>query len=542
MKSIFIVFIFVLFIFKVNGQVNLIPNPSFRITMPDTCGDFNMFADSITIPWKRISLSNAFGVPSFSTCTPDLLRLLPNGFGGVNELPHSGFSCVSLMTFIQNNFIRTFLETKFESNLKKNRKYCSNLFLSLADSAYFACNDFGFYFSADSINEMDIDIVNQNIFPQIENNPQTNPLTNRIGWKEVKGIYIANGTEQYLTIGNFKSQAETDTTILPNWTVNTWYSDASYLIDDVSVTEIRALKTNNDDTSYCANAVIEKILSVYPDFFNVVWSTGDTSHSIVATTSGTYWVRASSECGTITDTFKIKILDANSFNFDLGRDTIFCKGFSTTLAVSNSNLNNYLWSTSDTTQSITITKKGIYFVEAQSLCGIVRDTIAIDEYSLPSKLINQNDTIIFVGDSLNLDAQIGLENYLWSTNQSTSSITITNYSQGTATYSLFANTINGCLVSDSIFIEFKAKPDTTKERLPLIIPNPQILTKAGGFEIINLPKNSHVFIYDGLGKTILVNQKDSIFSADIFSSGIYYYSIFFEDGNNIKGKILLLKN
>ena len=69
------------------------------------------------------------------------------------------------------------------------------------------------------------------MIPQINNDPIANPLTNKIGWSKIAGNFIANGTENYITIGNFLDDASTDTTHVYGGS----FPDGYYYIDDVSV-------------------------------------------------------------------------------------------------------------------------------------------------------------------------------------------------------------------------------------------------------------------------------------------------------------------
>ncbi len=537
MKQVFI-FIFLFIALSAKSQINLVPNPSFNFTTSDSCGLFDPFSDSINKPWRKFALSNAIGAsPSYHTCSQDYFHHLPDNFDGY-EFAHSGNSCIALSNYsIGTGELRSFTWVRLFKKLKKNKHYCSNVFLSMADSAYIACNDFGFYFSADSINENNLNIVTQNIFPQVENNPISNPLTQRIGWTEVQGIFTANGTEEYLTIGNFKSQAITDTTVLPNWTVNTWYGQAYYFLDDVSVIEVRALTTDNVDTTICTASNISKTLSIYPEFTNILWSTGDTAHSITITQAGKYWVTATNACGTITDTFTIKVVNPNDCTFNLGNDTLYCYNFVKQLSINNSNLYNYQWSNGATSNVIAINEPGIYWATAHSACGLKTDTIIISQVSLPNNIIEQNDTTIYVGDTLLINAIEGFTQYNWSTGANTQNIKVHSSKIKNQKYVLSAFTVDGCVVYDTLTVTYKIK-----EELPIIVPNPQFIGKGNSLIIINLPANSSVYLYDALGQQMLVNSNYvNDFTLDFTSSAIYFYKIVLSDGRVINGKVVLLE-
>ena len=85
--------------------------------------------------------------------------------------------------------------------------YCLSFFVSRADKIPYSVKNIGAYFSS-TLPTMG---GNQylNYTPQIIN--QSGFLTDTINWVEVQGCYTALGGEQYITIGNFNSNANTDT-------------------------------------------------------------------------------------------------------------------------------------------------------------------------------------------------------------------------------------------------------------------------------------------------------------------------------------------
>ena len=68
---------------------------------------------------------------------------------------------------------------------------------------------------------------------------ETNVLTSKkiisdtLNWTKVNFVYAAEGNENYLIIGNFQADSQTDTTTLSNQSGENYY-----YIDDISVTEI----------------------------------------------------------------------------------------------------------------------------------------------------------------------------------------------------------------------------------------------------------------------------------------------------------------
>jgi hypothetical protein len=64
-------------------------------------------------------------------------------------------------------------------------------------------------------------------------------LTDTLGWLKVQGSFVANGTEKYLTLGNFKTTAATTRSVMPTSPTFTYQRNVSeYYFDDISVIDI----------------------------------------------------------------------------------------------------------------------------------------------------------------------------------------------------------------------------------------------------------------------------------------------------------------
>jgi hypothetical protein len=104
-------------------------------------------------------------------------------------------------------------------------------------NCYLSINKIGAYFS----NAQLFESINSNLLvkPQILSDTSIF-YADSVNWMKINGIYIANGGEEYLTIGNFYDNKHTDTlhlvksNILPIGAIVHFY----YYIDDVSLYEI----------------------------------------------------------------------------------------------------------------------------------------------------------------------------------------------------------------------------------------------------------------------------------------------------------------
>lgn len=148
---------------------------------------------------------------------------------------------------------------------------------------------------------------------------------------------------------------------------------------------------------------------------NTLWSTNDTSSSIWINQSGTYWVAFDYHGCTRVDTFEV-LEDTTSIY--LGEDTSFCAGSVSPVTLTAASGTDWLWSTGQTTSSISTTGPGIYWVQASdSITGCsVTDTLAILEDPLPQISLSpgsfcEGDSILLVADPGNLYPGAS---YLWS--------------------------------------------------------------------------------------------------------------------------------
>lgn len=190
-----------------------------------------------------------------------------------------------------------------------------------------------------------------------------------------------------------------------------------------------------DQTSY---------LLAGPAGVNYQWSTGDSTQNIQVNTSGTYWLEAENGGCLAGDSVNVDFGVSPSVN--LGPDTSFlCTPISIDLDAGHSG-SNYLWSSGDTTQVLTVSQTGSFWVAVNQNGCIGYDTILIDLGMLPLLDIGPSDTICG-GDTLVLSAGSGWSQILWSGGDTTTDLSISN----PGTYSVTTE-LNGCLQGDTIEI------------------------------------------------------------------------------------------
>jgi hypothetical protein len=173
------------------------------------------------------------------------------------------------------------------------------------------------------------------------------------------------------------------------------------------------------DTTICAGASL--LLDAGGSGQSYVWSTGATSQTITANTSGSY---------AVTVTFGLNCAGADTINLvvvpnptvNLGNDTLFCSNLGLTLDAGPGN--TYAWSTGATSQTISLSAGGTYSVTVTNAgnCSAV-DTIVVANGVVPQVNLGPNVQLC-PGQSITLDAGTQATLYLWSTGAVTQTITV----------------------------------------------------------------------------------------------------------------------
>jgi gliding motility-associated-like protein len=228
------------------------------------------------------------------------------------------------------------------------------------------------------------------------------------------------------------------------------------------------------DTILCPKQSIQlgNINSQYNSF---LWSDNSNNKTLIVSSAGNYWLRATESCGNSSDTIQVNYYP--NIGLDLGKDTNICSGDILVLGISRS-LNNYSWSTGATTPSIVVSVAGTYWLETQTNCGPVRDSINVG--IIPN--INQPflgiDTTICSGQTIELSSNSNAE-YRWSTGENISNITA---SEGI----YWIDNLNRCdTLRDSIKITYFNTPK------PLIQVSKVLVKSKDSIVFINAgPKNN----------------------------------------------------
>lgn len=257
--------------------------------------------------------------------------------------------------------------------------------------------------------------------------------------KNSNGTTTLNNSASSLSISF--SQSGTDTIIIEGNSCGA----ASY---DTLIVKVGApfSFTFGVDSTYCGQ--INAILNPAVSNATYVWQDNSTTVTYQPTVAGTYWAKATRDNCTASDTIVIGLQNAVVPN--IGNDTSICAGDSIVKSFTCTGC-SYLWSTNQTSTSITIKQAGSYWLEVTDGNCKTRDTVIITIKQGPAVALG-NDTAVCAGDSLLKSYSCTSCKYLWNTGDTTASI----YMKQAGSYWLRAD--NGCINSDTITLSLNQPP------------------------------------------------------------------------------------
>ncbi len=241
------------FCFPLNGQINLVPNGSFDSITSCPNGPAQIYK---AVPWIDPSNSTS---DLFNLCSSNNLSSAPSNAAGWQN-PQTGNSYAGLVTYAQPSINhREYIQAELIDSLREGKAYCLSFFVSWGDSTKYATDGIGAYFSNTPISCSGCFLP----YTAQVNNDSGNVLDNSSQWQLVRGSFVAQGGEKYITIGNFKPDSETSIIVKDS---NAAYVVAYYYIDDISVVEIApAIASIGNISPICAGDSVQLGISSIPD-------------------------------------------------------------------------------------------------------------------------------------------------------------------------------------------------------------------------------------------------------------------------------------
>lgn len=212
--------------------------------MYDTCPVFPSFPGNYQLEtclgWKIPTTATS---DYFNSCAVGTQVAVPsNAFGF--QVPYSGNAyCGGFIQYgeppftPQKQWYVEYIQSELLQPLLSGHEYEFSCRVVISDIIRdYAYWKYGAYFSQTAISRSD-DRPFSGIIPQVMNTAG-NYLTDTLNWQEIKGKFIAQGGEQYVTIGFFTDTIAPDSLVqMPYSMIEPRYTGAYYFVDGCSVND-----------------------------------------------------------------------------------------------------------------------------------------------------------------------------------------------------------------------------------------------------------------------------------------------------------------
>jgi hypothetical protein len=241
--------------------------------------------------------------------------------------------------------------------------------------------------------------------------------------------------------------------------------------DEVSVEEVVVTPVITGQLSICTGD--ETTLSVGA-FNTYLWSTGESSQFITVGGGGDYSITVTDGNG-CTGTDAVFIEENDNLVPEILGESVLCEGTSTTLDAGI--FDSHLWSTGETSQTISINAPGNYTVTVSDQNGCTgEDDIAITEVPNPIPTISGEQTFCSGASSI-LSVEV-FQDYLWSTGEGSQSIEVFN--SGIVVVTVTDN--NGCTGTDEIILDEVVSPDPVVDGDLFLCPGESTTLQTSSFD------------------------------------------------------------
>src|SRR5690554_6101918 len=212
---------------------NLVPNPSFEEYEGNLRRDKQF---DLTKNWTNatdvISELYASDIKSKYVSIPD------NIYGKEEAADGSNYAGIVAYSY-RGRVSRSYITVQLKSKMKENNLYCIRYKASLAERSRYASNNLGALVTPRRVSQKGTTAITNSDAIVTDGNPTVKQTD---GWWEFCKRYAAKGNEQYLTIGNFETDAKTNNETRE---VSSEYEKgpiiaAYYYIDDVEIRRIEA--------------------------------------------------------------------------------------------------------------------------------------------------------------------------------------------------------------------------------------------------------------------------------------------------------------
>jgi hypothetical protein len=300
---------------KSGTTYNLVPNYDFEdyTACPSGPGQF-----SLATPWITLTNTSEY----LNSCATDSYYNIPIQHGSFaynfqESRSGQGFSGIIVYNGPGGDY-REYAQNQLTDILQAGQCYYVEFFVNRPHGNYggkYAINNMGCLITDIAITDNGTSL---NLTPDILK--FDNPIiTDTVNWTPVAGVFVATGNEKYITLGNFATDANTDTLDMLDGT----YPGAVYFIEDVSVLPIDSIpggmpaNAGVDTTVILGDSVFigQQISNLNCNWYNATGGliATNTSGIYVSPAASTHYIVEQNLCGTITyDTVNVTVLPTNT--------------------------------------------------------------------------------------------------------------------------------------------------------------------------------------------------------------------------------------
>lgn len=333
---------------QVDAQRNLIADYSFE--------------DSTSCPYPDFEKH-----PTWSgSSTPDIYnkcgKYYPVNLYGNFQQARSGNGYAGIYLFFPSLSQVEYLETKLLHKLQKDKQYYVRYYVNATCNVYKGycayIKKIGLAFSETNEFDKNSEGYYTDLAPVLENNGEY--ISDTANWTKISGCYTANGSEEYIVIGNLglnNKEIKIDGNVSPS------VADVYVNIDDVGVYEVNPIV--EDTLTICDS----KSISLNAAFLDATyeWSTGDVDSSIIVRTPGRYSVQISIDGCVFYDTVMVVDIDRISVS-----DTVGVCDNQYPVYINAPVTGSYLWSDGSVDRVLEVSTGDEYYVDVENICGTRR--------------------------------------------------------------------------------------------------------------------------------------------------------------------------
>lgn len=353
----------------IKAQFNLVPNPSFEdsISIPQSHGQLNKCKN-----WYVVTGSPDY----FSTFSPTSAPFpFPSGWSV--HVPNNcfGFQYSRTGNFHSGIYLRSYgssslppyfmgrevIGIKLIQPLVANHSYSFTMYYSLSDASGMTTNQLTAFFSVNqfTLGSLLTDTNSYKNYLNTQISHDASFITDTANWVPLTGCFIAEGGEEYMTIGNFKDALHSPTIAVNSNNAFDGCGDskplAAYIyVDDVSLFDVGLYlpATCKNDTLIC-NGTSLAIANNFKDSSIVAWSPTtalsctNCVNPIASPTTATLYYLNKSICGASSKDSILIQVHTPTTTANAGNDKTICIGEYTQIGTTDSlAFTNYLWQNS----------------------------------------------------------------------------------------------------------------------------------------------------------------------------------------------------